>query len=101
MVQTHGVARRKSSSCAITDLDNEVMLYDHASGRVFLLNETSRFIWEQCDGPASEDELARQVVERFVGVDLETARRDVGEILQQFESSGLLIQTEKNSSETP
>lgn len=45
------------------------------------LNETGVFYWEKLEKGTTEDELVRETIERFDGIDKETARQDVRDFL--------------------
>ena len=49
------------------------------------LNDTGAFYWKELEKGSSEDDLAAKTLERYEGVDQETARRDVREFLQSIE----------------
>lgn len=49
------------------------------------LNDTGAFYWKELEKGASEDDLTAKTLERYEGVDQETARRDVREFLQSIE----------------
>lgn len=45
------------------------------------LNETGAYYWKEIEKGTTEDELVERTLERFEGVDGDTARRDVKEFL--------------------
>lgn len=49
------------------------------------LNDTGAFYWKELEKGSSEDDLIAKTLERYEGVDQETARRDVREFLQSIE----------------
>ena len=49
------------------------------------LNDTGAFYWKELEKGSSEDDLTAKTMERYEGVDQETARRDVREFLQSIE----------------
>lgn len=49
------------------------------------LNDTGAFYWKELEKGSSEDDLTAKTLERYEGVDQETARRDVREFLQSIE----------------
>jgi hypothetical protein len=53
------------------------------------LNETARFIYEQCDGRRSTDDMARALAEAFE-IDIATARNDVVACLSQLRDLGAI-----------
>ncbi len=49
------------------------------------LNDTGAFYWKELEKGSSEDDLTAKTLERYEGVDQETARRDVREFLKNIE----------------
>ena len=49
------------------------------------LNDTGAFYWKELEKGSSEDDLTAKTLERYEGVDQETARRDVRGFLQSIE----------------
>ncbi len=53
------------------------------------LNETARFIFDQCDGVRSTEDIARTVASHYE-VDLHTARADVAACVAELREMGLV-----------
>ena len=49
------------------------------------LNETGAFYWKELEQGATPEELVAKTLERYEGVDEETARRDVQAFLESIE----------------
>ena len=49
------------------------------------LNETGAFYWKELEQGATPEELVAKTLERYEGVDAETARRDVQAFLESIE----------------
>ena len=49
------------------------------------LNDPGAFYWKEPERGSSEDDRTAKTLERYEGVDQETARRDVREFLQSIE----------------
>ncbi len=80
----------KRKDLYVRTLDDEFVIYDAANRKIHKLNETSRHVWELCDGSHSLSDIAKSMTERFdVGYD--QAGRDVIEIVGQFRTNGLLM----------
>ena len=67
----------------IQQVDDEILLLDDQNGYIHQLNETARFVWCQCDGNSTPDEIARRLVEEF-DVEEGVALRDVKEIVEKL-----------------
>jgi hypothetical protein len=64
------VPRGGNRPCAITDvvlteLDDELLVYDQARHRAHCLNRTAGFIWRHCDGTNDVADLAQLTEEAF------------------------------------
>lgn len=57
---------------------------------VVRLNESGRDIWEGLAQGLTEDAIARLIVQKYDGVDLEGALRDVREVTDKLVSEGIL-----------
>lgn len=64
-------------------------LYDAATGKVHLLNETAALVWELADGAHTAGEIGQSVA-RLYGREPARVARDVGQILQQMRDEGLI-----------
>jgi hypothetical protein len=73
-------------------VDGELVVLDRHGELIHQLNKTASYIWEQCDGRRTADEIADQVGEAFE-VDGETALKDVLEILETLKGLNLLENT--------
>ncbi len=72
-----------------SDLDDEVVILDTENGVYYGLNPVAAFIWNRLTGPVSVGELVAAVLEEFE-VDAETCRRDLGQLLSNLISAGLV-----------
>ncbi len=54
---------KRHEGLVVREMDAEILVYDRSAARAVCLNETSAFIWSQCDGSTSADEL----IDRFEG----------------------------------
>ena len=71
------------------DLGDEFVLYDDNVDRLHVLNRSAREIWLLCDGTRSHEDIAAELCERF-DVDLETARGDVAQTVDELTTLGLV-----------
>lgn len=80
---------RKRENLTVQSVDEETLILDLDSNHIHQLNPTASFIWELCDGTMSVERLA----EVFAGnyeIDIETARVDVGNVIEQLLELGLI-----------
>jgi hypothetical protein len=69
-------------------IDDDVFVYDPIRDRVLLLNATSAFILDLCDGTRSWEEIEAEVAAAFP-VARELVASDVAAMRQQFRHAGL------------
>jgi len=82
-------AVRRDGSVMVREVDGEILVLDTLSNQVHQLNRTASFIWRQCGGALSPDEIATALTEAFA-VDGATALDDVVKTLDQLRSLNLL-----------
>ena len=75
-----------------TDLADELILLDPATGQMFSLNDTGRRVWRALPAP-SAGVLARGLVAELE-VDEETAQRDVAALLDRLVGARLVSREE-------
>ncbi|ALG67298.1 HPr-rel-A system PqqD family peptide chaperone [Beggiatoa leptomitoformis] len=46
-------------------IDQEIVLHDPRTGKVYMLNPTASLIWSLCDGMHSTAEIAKEIQNRF------------------------------------
>jgi len=68
----------------------DLVVYDPHQGRMHVLNVTAAFIWRQCDGTKSQDEMLRNLESEFRIEALEQTDREVAEILRSFSEQALV-----------
>jgi PqqD family protein of HPr-rel-A system len=73
----------------VTDLDDEMLLYDAADGATHALNFTAALVWELCDGAHTLDDIAAELASGF-NLPAEQAHADAAALVEQFFSLGLL-----------
>ena len=82
---------RRNPAIEQAPLQNELMLFDPAQSKFFVLNQTMAFVWNRCDGDTSLGDIATRLTEEFSGVDGETALRDVHGAATELTTLGLLL----------
>ena len=68
-------------------IDGDVFVYDPVRDRVLLLNTTSAFILDLCDGTRSWEQIESEVAKAF-SFDREIVAKDVAAMRQQFRHAG-------------
>jgi len=82
---------RRNPKIEQAPLQNEMMLFDPAQSKFFVLNQTMAFVWKSCDGGTPLGDIATRLIEEFRDVDLERAIRDVQSAAAELTSLGLLL----------
>lgn len=57
--------RSRTADIVVTELDDEVLIYDLKINKAYSLNETSALVWKLCDGQRSLSEISRLVGEKL------------------------------------
>jgi hypothetical protein len=84
---------RRNPAVEEAPLQSELMLFDPATSRFFVLNRTMAYVWKRCDSDATLDALVGALGEEFDGVDADAARGDVERALDELISAGLVTRT--------
>lgn len=79
--------KARQNNITIQELTDEVLVYDLKADKAFCLNETSKFIWEMCNGKNSITEITNKLSRHY--------KKNISEDLvylaiSQFEKDGLL-----------
>jgi PqqD family protein of HPr-rel-A system len=64
-------------------------LYDARSGRVHLMNDAAKAVWELCDGETSPEEMVQAICE-LSGMHPDVIAEDVERILTDFDRAELI-----------
>lgn len=81
---TKNLPKARTSEILIQELENELLIYDLRINKAFCLNETSRLVWQLCDGTNSVADIAGlmsrklkiNVSEEFVWLALDGLKKD-------------------------
>jgi hypothetical protein len=71
-------------------LESDLMLFDPASSKFYVLNRTMAFVWRECDGETSVEAILERMTQQFAGVDRTAASTDLGAAVDQLLSLGLV-----------
>ena len=72
-------------------LQGELMLFDPASARFFVLNRTMAFVWRRCDGAHTLASMLEGLPAEFQGVDPARVPGDLSQAVEELLSLGLLV----------
>ena len=81
---------QKKEGVSIRRLDKDLMLYDKASDKVHILNETGAKLWDLFDGEKTLEKIEHIFRETFPETSAETITEDIKEIALKLETEGLL-----------
>ncbi|MEK6677060.1 MAG: HPr-rel-A system PqqD family peptide chaperone [Planctomycetota bacterium] len=70
-------------------LDDEALIYDPRTADTHRLNETAMFVWKQCDGVQTNDDIAVRISDVY-DVTQNEALEHVNRVLDEFSQRGLL-----------
>ena len=73
----------------IQEVDGETLVLDDENGYIHQLNDTASFVWHQCDGKSSTEEIVRRFAKEF-DVDDAVAAKDVSEVIEKLRELRLL-----------
>lgn len=90
MVTEDEIFCRRRDDVLLHALGDEAVLHDTTGEQIHVLNHTSRFIWNRCDGETTVGELVKVLLGEYQGVDEATLRQDVLDTLDSFRRLGLL-----------
>lgn len=71
-------------------LESDLMLFDPASSKFYVLNRTMAFVWRECDGDKTMETILDRMTQSFRDVDRVSASKDLGAAVEQLESLGLV-----------
>ncbi len=78
---------------ALSEMAGEIVAVSVGAGdrnMVISLNSTARFMWEMLANGTDVDTMAAALMDKYDGLDEETARAEVEEFAQQLRDKGLL-----------
>jgi hypothetical protein len=77
----------RTEGLVVQELSDEVLVYDLDRHKAHCLNETAAFVWQQCDGTATVDDISGRLASKF---DAPVDEDVVWSALLQLEKSHLL-----------
>ena len=82
---------RRNPDVEEAPLQGELMIFDPASSRFFVLNRTMTFVWRRCDGAHGVADMVAELRQEFAEVDPATAEGDLKKALGELASLGLVV----------
>ena len=77
------IPKRIDSSLVSRKVDNELLIVDQDKGKIHQLNLSAEFVWGQCDGMNSIEEIVIKTLEKF-DIDEDQLKKDVDNILESL-----------------
>jgi hypothetical protein len=81
---------RRNPAVEASAMKEESLLFNPGNSKFCLLNETAAFLWEQLERPATAEELAAAICNRFEGVERDRAAEDVTTWLHRLDELALI-----------
>jgi hypothetical protein len=81
---------RKNPKIEEAPLQGELMLFDPATSRFFVLNRTMAYVWRTCESVRGVNALIDGLQQEFSEVEADAARKDVERALQELIEAGLV-----------
>ena len=82
---------RQNPEIEASELNGELLLFNGATNKFFVMNSTAAFVWEKIKQPVSEQELASALCQHFNGTTSEETLADVKETLRNMRELGLVL----------
>ncbi len=82
---------RRSATVEEAPLQGELMLFDPATSKFFVLNRTMTFVWRRCDGEHTVDRMLDELEAEFAGVEKTAAEADLQRALEELAALGLVV----------
>ena len=88
------VLYQQNSGIEAAPLQDEVILFHPTSGKFFVLNKTSSFIWSNLREPSTSQQISDKMLNSFRKTEEANLARDIDSVLQEMVSQGLIIRTQ-------
>ncbi|HKB80186.1 MAG TPA: PqqD family protein [Thermoanaerobaculia bacterium] len=71
-------------------LETDLMLFDPANSKFYVLNRTMAFVWRECDGQKTEAAILERMKTSFSEIDAASAVTDLNAAVNELVSLGLV-----------
>jgi hypothetical protein len=86
---------QQNSGIETAPLQDEVILFHPSSGKFFVLNRTSSFIWSNLREPSTPEEISDKMKNSFRKTEEANLVVEVDTVLQEMVSQGLIVKTQQ------
>ena len=86
---------QQNSGIETAPLQDEVILFHPSSGKFFVLNRTSSFIWSSLSEPSTPKQIFEKLQISFRKTENSDMMLDVDTVLEQMVSQGLIVRTQR------
>jgi len=83
---------RRNAKIEAAPLKDELLLFNPATNKFFVMNASAAFLWERLGQPMSQEALADAMCAAFSGLGSEQALADVGKTVKTMIELELLIE---------
>lgn len=83
---------RRNPQVEAAPLKDEMLLFNGAANKFFVMNASAAFLWDELREPTAEEVLAARMCKSFSGVGVEQARADIRATVKEMVALGLLIE---------
>ena len=91
MIAADAQGLRRNPKIEEAPLQGELMLFDPATSKFFVLNRTMAFLWRKCDGTQSLSAIAATLATEFSDVDTVVAEVELRQAVEELLGLGLLV----------
>ena len=91
MIASDALSLKRNPKIEEAPLQGELMLFDPASSKFFVMNPTMAFLWRQCDGRTSLRTMVERLPTAFSGVDRVSAEAELRSALNELIDLGLVV----------
>lgn len=82
---------RRNPTIEEAPLQGELMLFDPATSRFFVLNRTMAYVWRNCEDEPAWERLVAGLADAFSGVELPAAEADLRRAVDELIGLGLVF----------
>jgi hypothetical protein len=86
---------QQNSGIETAPLQDEVILFHPSSGKFFVLNRTSSFIWSNLREPSTPEQISVKIQSSFRKTEEANLEIDLDTVLQEMVSQGLILKTQQ------
>jgi hypothetical protein len=82
---------QRSADVVFDVIVDRAILLDAAGAELITLNAVGTLVWHELDGRRDADDLAADLLDRFVGVGFDELCRDIAAFLDELAALGLVV----------